>query len=88
MVEIYCRHKEGNAELCAECRQLLDYACERIDRCPLGEKKTTCRLCTIHCYKPQMREQVRTVMRYSGPRMLFYSPVAALQHLWWEMTAK
>lgn len=87
MVEIYCRHKEGNRELCQECRELIDYALQRIDKCPLGAKKTTCRLCTIHCYKPEMKEQVRKVMRYSGPRMMIYAPLEAIKHLWREFRA-
>jgi hypothetical protein len=29
-----------------------------------------------------MREQVRAVMRYAGPRMLWRHPILALEHLW------
>ena len=36
---------------------------------------------SVHCYQPQMREQIRQVMRYSGPRMLLYHPVLAIWHL-------
>ena len=28
-----------------------------------------------------MREQIRTVMRYSGPRMIFVEPKMAIRHL-------
>nr|MBP8870902.1 nitrous oxide-stimulated promoter family protein [Bacteroides sp.] len=63
---------------------LLEYAHMRLSRCPFGEKKNTCRLCTIHCYKPEMKERMREVMRYAGPRMLLYHPAAALRHLWKE----
>jgi hypothetical protein len=31
-----------------------------------------------------MRERMRQVMRYAGPRMLWFHPVAALRHLWQE----
>ena len=34
-----------------------------------------------HCYKPEMRERIRQVMRYSGPRMITKHPVAAIRHL-------
>ncbi|MBQ5862227.1 MAG: nitrous oxide-stimulated promoter family protein, partial [Peptococcaceae bacterium] len=27
------------------------------------------------------REQIRVVMRYSAPRMLFHHPIMAIQHL-------
>ncbi|MDL2247390.1 nitrous oxide-stimulated promoter family protein [Bacteroides sp. OttesenSCG-928-J23] len=81
MIRLYCRKKEKNPELCATCRELLEYALARLDRCPFGEKKKACKHCSVHCYKPKMRERVREVMRYSGPRMLFYAPKAAMLHL-------
>jgi hypothetical protein len=81
MIGIYCRaHHGGCRELCAECRELLDYALARLDRCPFGEEKTPCAQCPIHCYKPAMRERVRDVMRYAGPRMLLRHPILALRH--------
>lgn len=87
MIRLYCRRKEGNKELCPRCRELLEYAHARLSRCPFGEEKSTCRLCTVHCYKPEMKERMRAVMRYAGPRMLLYHPIAAIRHLWKEYSA-
>ncbi len=87
MVAIYCRHKEGNQTLCPECSALLDYARQRLSRCPHGNDKPTCRKCTIHCYQPHMREKMRQVMRYSGPRMLIYAPLSALTHIIRELSS-
>ena len=81
MVRLYCRKQEGNDCLCEECRALLEYAHARLEHCPFGERKTSCKHCKIHCYKPGMRQQMRQVMRYAGPRMLFYHPLIALRHL-------
>lgn len=81
MIRLYCRKKEGNRSLCPECRELLDYAHARLDRCRFGGRKPTCKKCPIHCYRPDMKERVRMVMRWSGPRMMLYHPVAALKHL-------
>lgn len=81
MIRIYCRKKEKNAALCPDCEELLRYAHARLDRCPFGEKKSSCKKCTVHCYKPAMRERMRLVMRFSGPRMVLYAPWEALRHL-------
>ena len=82
MIGIYCRDHHGTrGDLCRECGGLLDYANLRLEKCPFQEGKTVCAKCPIHCYKPEMRERVRGVMRYSGPRMTFRHPVLALFHL-------
>ena len=73
MIRIYCRYKEGNKELCPTCRQLLQYAHNRLKHCTFGEQKKTCRNCPIHCYKPEMKKRIQEVMRYAGPRMFFFS---------------
>lgn len=45
------------------------------------ETKTFCSNCKVHCYKADMREKICAVMRFSGPRMIFYHPIAAMRHL-------
>ena len=81
MVRLYCRHYEKNIELCYSCAELLKYANERLTKCKFGENKPTCKRCPIHCYKPDMRERMRRVMRWAGPRMLLYHPIEAIKHL-------
>jgi len=81
MIRLYCRDHHGAAMLCPECAALYDYAACRLDRCPYGEEKPTCVNCPIHCYEKARREQVRTVMRYAGPRMLLRHPVLAVMHM-------
>lgn len=82
MIALYCRkqHHTGNA-LCPDCAALDAYARSRSDRCPFMETKTFCSNCKVHCYKPEMRERIRTVMRFSGPRMIFHHPVTAVRHV-------
>lgn len=82
MIALYCKKQHGTKQgLCPDCQALTDYACSRSDRCPFMETKTFCSNCRVHCYKPDMRERIRAVMRFSGPRMLFHHPVAALRHV-------
>lgn len=82
MLAIYCRdHHQGTGELCAECGSLLDYAQRRLDACPFHEEKPACNRCEVHCYSALMRERVRDVMRYAGPRMLGSHPILSLGHI-------
>ncbi len=94
MIALYCRaHHEagaspdpdraaiGSVGLCPDCADLLAYARLRLEKCRYGVDKPTCANCTTHCYRPAMRERVREVMRYSGPRMLKRHPVLAVAHL-------
>lgn len=82
MIRIYCKKKHGaKKKLCSDCEALLQYAMLRSDKCPFMETKTFCSNCRVHCYKPEMREKIRTVMRFSGPRMILYHPVMAVRHV-------
>lgn len=81
MITLYCRSRHGTrGELCPECGKLRDYAVMRSDRCPFMETKTFCSNCRVHCYKPEMREKICKIMRFSGPRMIFHHPVMTVQH--------
>ena len=82
MIALYCKKKHGGRNgLCPECAELDSYARQRSDKCPFMETKTFCSNCKVHCYKPVMREKIREVMRFSGPRMIFHHPVAAVRHV-------
>ena len=81
MIRIFCRGNHGGKQLCEDCAQLWDYAEERLAKCPFGIEKPTCQNCTVHCYKKDMRQRVREVMRYAGPRMIWHHPVMAIRHL-------
>jgi predicted amidophosphoribosyltransferase len=82
MIHRYCRDRHHTTDgLCPECTELLAYARRRLARCPFQEDKTTCGKCPVHCYAPAMRERIREVMRYAGPRMVWSHPLMALRHL-------
>jgi hypothetical protein len=81
MIRLYCRRHHGPAaSLCADCRGLLDYAGLRVERCRFGERKPTCANCPVHCYQSARRQQVKAVMRYAGPRMIWRHPLMSLRH--------
>lgn len=89
MIVLYCRKQHGRKNgLCPECEALAAYARQRSDKCPFMETKTFCSNCKVHCYKHanpeigiEMREKIRAVMRFSGPRMIFRHPVMAVRHV-------
>ncbi|MCI6647881.1 MAG: nitrous oxide-stimulated promoter family protein [Oscillospiraceae bacterium] len=81
MIALYCRKNHGGKTLCPDCAALDAYARQRSDKCPFMETKTFCSNCRVHCYQPEMREKIRAVMRFSGPRMLFHHPIPAIRHM-------
>ena len=81
MIALYCRKNHGGKTLCPDCAALDAYARQRSDKCPFMETKTFCSNCRVHCYQPEMREKIRAVMRFSGPRMLFRHPIPAIRHM-------
>ena len=82
MIKIYCNnHHESKGKLCQECNELFDYAMMRLDKCPFQEEKSTCGKCLVHCYQSDLREKAKKIMRYSGPRLIYHSPLLALHHV-------
>lgn len=81
MIRLYCRHKEKNADLCEDCRELLTYSYKRLEACRYGNEKPACKKCPTHCYASAFRERIRAVMRFSGPRLILHHPLAAIRHI-------
>jgi hypothetical protein len=82
MIDLYCLHHHGGGKRCESCQKLYLYARQRSLKCPLGEEKTACGKCPIHCYRPEMKAEIRKVMKFSGPKMVRSHPILAMQHLW------
>ena len=81
MIRAYCqKHHHPQDGLCEDCEALLHYAKKRLACCPFRENKPTCAKCTIHCYRAQERDAIRTVMRTMGPKMLFTHPIMTCHH--------
>lgn len=81
MVEFYCKYKLHQISISEEYIQLIDYACLRLEHCKYGENKPACKNCNIHCYQLERREKICTIMRWVGPRMFIYDPIAVIRHL-------
>ncbi len=64
---------------CASCRDFLIYAIERRLNCPL-EERPACKHCHVHCYRPDHREKVREIMRYSGKALIRRGRLDLLWH--------
>ena len=82
MIQKYCRGRhKTKGEVCEDCRALTEYALFRLEKCPFKVNKQFCSFCKIHCYRPDMRERIKEVMRWAGPRMIFSHPVFAFRHV-------
>ncbi|WP_041668602.1 nitrous oxide-stimulated promoter family protein [Acetobacterium woodii] len=80
MIKKYCKKKHHTNDLCDACNELLRYALKRLEHCQYGENKGACNKCHRHCYNQQKRQQIKMVMRFSGPRMIFYKPKSVIKH--------
>ena len=85
MIDIYCRHHLKEKQTPDEYLHLAQYACHRLDNCKYGEKKTACKNCPTHCYAPKEREEIKAVMRWTGPRMIWYAPKDAVLHAFFKV---
>ena len=82
MVGLFCHgvHGSPKGSLCPECAELLAYAQKRVERCPFMERKTFCSQCRVRCYAPKQRDQIRSVMRYAGLRLISHHPLMCARH--------
>ncbi len=69
-IGVFCQNKHAQSRqadggLCHECSDLLEYATDRLAHCPM-DPKPKCKDCPAHCYKPQYRQRIREVMKFSG----------------------
>ncbi|MHA1636368.1 MAG: nitrous oxide-stimulated promoter family protein [Candidatus Thorarchaeota archaeon] len=82
LIRIYCekKHKASINTFCSECQLLLEYSHQRLEQCQYQEDKPTCRKCPVHCYNPTLREEIRRVMRFSGPRLVLRAPMDWIKH--------
>ncbi len=81
MINLYEQHCPQALADAAYYRALYEYAAKRLDRCAFGEEKPACKQCPIHCYQPARREEMKRIMRWSGPRMLWRHPILTLRHM-------
>lgn len=69
----------GKHLVCSDCRELLAYAVARRIHCPL-DPKPVCKHCPVHCYKPDCRQRIKDVMRFSGKHLLLRGRFDLLWH--------
>ncbi|MBN2351216.1 MAG: nitrous oxide-stimulated promoter family protein [Spirochaetales bacterium] len=90
MIRVYCRarHPATGRSPCPDCVALEKYAHQRLLQCPFREAKPVCSDCTVHCYSKTMREKIRAVMRFAGPRMILRHPMLAFVHLFRKIISR
>ncbi|EPL9570116.1 nitrous oxide-stimulated promoter family protein [Providencia rettgeri] len=81
MINIYEKAHPASSDTPDFYQTLFAYAINRLEKCRYGEEKPACKQCPIHCYQPKMREQMKLVMRWAGPKMLLHHPILAIRHL-------
>lgn len=85
MIKLYYKKNMVNSITCDE---LIEHVTLRQSKCPFKESKTFCSNCKVHCYKEEYRIKIKEVMKYSGPKMIFYHPILAIQHVYYMKKEK
>lgn len=80
MIKLYCRHHHAK-DVCKACGDLLLYSQKRIEGCPFEDTKPACNMCSIHCFNEENKRKIRSIMAFSGPKMILHHPVLAIFHL-------
>ena len=81
MIDLYqakCPQASGGA---GALRGVVCLRAKRLDKCVFGEEKPACKQCPVHCYQPAKREEMKQIMRWAGPRMLWRHPILTVRHL-------
>ena len=102
-IGLYCKSKHANRIyqvpadlqrkmgkqllLCRDCADLLEHGMKKRALCPL-DPKPACKNCHIHCYTPEYRQQIRTIMAYSGKRMILKGRLDYLWHYYFKKQEK
>ena len=81
MTQMYCADNHDQEILCESCTELMKYAELRLENCRYQENKPVCSHCPTQCYRKSKAEEMRHVMRHSGPKMIKRHPVLAMRHL-------
>lgn len=87
---IYCRGNHKNRQcdqsgMCPECRLAIEETLERTATCPKGHVGN-CEDCDIHCQRGEAQENIKRIMRYAAPRMMFRHPLMAARYLRKKLT--
>ena len=80
MIRMFCSAMHKTENLCPSCDKLVTYTKIKQEHCPFGESKPVCSQCQVHCYQQEEREEIKEIMRFAGPRMIFRHPIMAMDH--------
>lgn len=78
-ITVYCKKEHGTQELCDDCSDVLEYALNRLRKCPL-DPKPMCKNCPVHCYKPNYREKMKTIMKKAGITLILRGRLDLVWH--------
>lgn len=82
MIKLYCKNSHKPDGLpCDKCLTIINYALKRVELCRFGATKPVCGRCRVHCYKPDMRKEIKNVMKTTGAKLMVRHPVMTLFHL-------
>ncbi len=86
MILFYCKHHHTDHIPCDDCKELIVYTADRLEKCRYKSNKPVCSKCTTHCYNATNRARIKEIMKWAGPRMIYHRPYYAILHVWDKIT--
>ena len=87
MIRLFCKsHHNSEKQLCNDCSDLYNYSILRISNCFYEFNKPVCSSCKTHCFNEKNREKIILIMKWSGPKMLWYYPITLMKYLYFTLT--
>lgn len=90
LIYCYAHHPEGAKDgigLCPSCRDAVEAVLRKTSSCP-HEHKINCQDCDIKCQRAGDIEQVRAIMGYAAPRMIYRHPIMTIRYIAKKIAAR
>lgn len=81
LIAIFGVYQKYNKDTDLNLEEIKSYSLKRLDNCIHIGEDIFCGFCEIQCFGDKYKKEIRSIMRFSGPRMILYHPIMAIRYL-------